>query len=462
MLHRILLLILVFPSISFSQNLDPTICNDRLEEAKRSYDAGQLEEVKDKIEDCLENKPRLFSREKMIEGYKLLTESYLFRNEVDNSTRSFESMLRFDPLFEADSTDPNNSFDLIYLSKTYQKNPIVSIYANFGTNYSALEILQNYTADNNLRSAQNYKQFTLGYNAALGIEIPIWRNFTLAMEANFAMRSYLFADTMYLSSNLSNPRQADYIYSILKFNEQQMYIDVPLMLRYEYYLKKNKKIIPYAFLGFTPNFLLKADLVNIERNTNRETLGGGAIVGGEVSLPIAGPAIANYNTDLPDPKLSLRNNFNVSVMAGIGSKFRIGSDFLIVEARYNRFILNSVNIENRYSNRELLYKYGYVDNDFRMDNFSLTIGFEKSFYKPRKKKKYDPIFIDKRLNQLINKEKKEIKRTTDSELKRELNSFIRDLERDKPGILEDVKRGRAGSEVIKDAFDEADKIKDKK
>jgi hypothetical protein len=149
-------------------------------------------------------------------------------------------------------------------------------------------------------------------------------------------------------------------------------------------------------------------------------------------------------------------------MAGIGSKFRIGSDFLIVEARYNRFILNSVNIENRYSNRELLYKYGYVDNDFRMDNFSLTIGFEKSFYKPRKKKKYDPIFIDKRLNQLINKEKKEIKRTTDSELKRELKSFIRDLERDKPGILEDVKRGRAGSEVIKDAFDEADKIKDKK
>ena len=462
MLSRILLLILVFPLISFSQNLDPTICNDRLEEAKRSYDAGQLEEVKDKIEDCLENKPRLFSREKMIEGYKLLTESYLFRNEVDNSTRSFESMLRFDPLFEADSTDPNNSFDLIYLSKTYQKNPIVSIYANFGTNYSALEILQNYTADNNLRSAQNYKQFTLGYNAALGIEIPIWRNFTLAMEANFAMRSYLFADTMYLSSNLSNPRQADYIYSILKFNEQQMYIDVPLMLRYEYYLKKNKKIIPYAFLGFTPNFLLKADLVNIERNTSRETLGGGAIVGGEVSLPIAGPAIANNNTDLSDPKLSLRNNFNFSVMAGIGSKFRIGSDFLIVEARYNRFILNSVNIENRYSNRELLYKYGYVDNDFRMDNFSLTIGFEKSFYKPRKKKKYDPIFIDKRLNQLINKEKKEIKRTTDSELKRELNSFIRDLERDKPGILEDVKRGRAGSEVIKDAFDEADKIKDKK
>lgn len=461
MLLRIIILVLFFSTLSFSQNLDPTICNDRLEEAKRSYDAGQLEEVKDKIEDCLENKPRLFSKEKMIEGYKLLTESYLFRNDVDNSTRSFESMLRFDPLFEADSTDPNNSFDLIYLSKTYQKNPIVSIYANFGTNYSTLEILQNYSSDNNLRSAENYKQFTLGYNAALGIEIPIWRNFTLALEANFAMRSYLFADTLYLSSNLSNPRQANYIYSILKFNEQQIYIDVPLMLRYEYNLKKYKKIIPYAYLGATPNFLMRADLVNIERNTSRETLGGGAVVGGEISLPISGPSISNYNADLPEPKLPLRNNFNFSVLAGIGSKFRIGSDFLIVEARYNRFILNSVNIENRYSNRELLYKYGYVDNDFRMDNFSLTIGFEKSFYKPRKKKKYDPNYIDKRLKQLINKEKKEIKRTTDSELKRELNSFIRDLERDKPGILEDVKRGRTGSEVIKDAFEEADNIKDK-
>lgn len=452
-------LLLLLSGISFAQSLDPTICNDRLEEAKKSYQAGQLEEVKDKIEGCLNERPRLFSKEKMVEGYKLLTESFLFRNEIGESTISFENMLRFDPLFEADSTDPNNSYDLIYLSRTYRRKPIISVYGNIGTNYTMLEILQNYNTDNNNRTAENYKQFTLGFNGALGLEIPVWRDFTVAVEGNFSMRSYLYADTMFLTSNLSNPRQEEYQYSLLQFNERQLYIDIPIMVRYEHYLKKTKKIIPYAHLGIAPNFLLGSKLVNIQRSTSRETLGGGAVVGGEITIPIAGAGLTAYGEENGEAGLSLRNKINVSAMAGLGAKFRIGSDFLIVEARYNRFLLNSVNLENRYSNRELVYQFGYVDNDFRIDNFSLTVGFEKSFYKPRKKRKYDPILVDKRLDKLLKREKNNAKRTTDSELKRELNSFIRDLERDKPGILEDVRRGRASSNVIRDAAREADKIK---
>ncbi len=446
-------------SLGFSQSLDPTICNDRLEEAKKSYNAGLLSEVKDKIEDCLSERPLIFSREKMIEGYKLLTESFLFRNEIGEGTISYENLLRFNPLYEADSTDPNNSYDLIYLSRTYRTKPLISVYANLGTNYSLLEILQNYNTDNNNRTAENYRQFTLGYNAALGLEIPIWRDFTVAVEGNFAMRSYLYSDTMFLSANLSNPRQEEYQYSVLQFNERQFYIDIPVMIRYEHYLKKNKKIIPYAYLGFAPNFLLGSSFVNIRRNTSKETLGGGAIVGGEINIPISGPGLRTYSENSGSEPSSLRNKINVSGIVGIGAKFRIGSNFLIVEARYNRMLLNSVNLDNRYSNRELVYQFGHVDNDFRIDNFSLSVGFEKSFYKPRKKRKYNPTLVGNRLNKLLKREKNNAKRTTDAELKRELNSFIRDLERDKPGILEDVRRGRASSNVIREAAREADKIK---
>lgn len=453
--------LLFLSQLGFSQTLDPTICIDRLEEAKKSYQAGLLSEVKDKVEDCLSERPRLFSREKMVEGYKLLTESFLFGNEIGEGSLSYENLLRFDPLFEADSTDPNNSYDLIYLSRTYRTKPLISVYANMGTNYSMLEVLQNYNTDNNNRTAENYRQVSLGYNAALGLEIPIWRDFTLAIEGNFAMRSYLYSDTMLLSSNLLNPRQADYQYSVLKFNERQLYIDIPVMIRYEHYLKKTKKIIPYAYIGASPNFLIGAELVNIERNTSRETLGGGAIVGGETKIPIAGAGLSAYGEERSEEALSLRKNINFSAIAGIGSKFRVGRDFIVVEARYNRMFLNSVNLDNRYSNRELIYQYGHVDNDFRIDNFSLTVGYEKSFYTPRKKQKYNPVLVDKRLNQLLKREKNNAKRTTDAELKRELNSFVRDLERDKPGILQDVRRGRASSNVIREASKEADKIKGK-
>jgi hypothetical protein len=75
------------------------------------------------------------------------------------------------------------------------------------------------------------------------------------------------------------------------------------------------------------------------------------------------------------------------------------------------------------------------------------------------KAKYNPNLVGNRLSQLLKREKNNAKRTTDAELKRELNSFIRDLERDKPGILEDVRRGRASSNVIREAAKEADKIK---
>jgi hypothetical protein len=41
--------LLFFTQFVFGQSLDPTICIDRLEEAKRSYRAGLLNDVKVKI-----------------------------------------------------------------------------------------------------------------------------------------------------------------------------------------------------------------------------------------------------------------------------------------------------------------------------------------------------------------------------------------------------------------------------
>ncbi|WBM75594.1 outer membrane beta-barrel protein [Saprospira grandis] len=447
------------PQVLSAQSLDEDLCNDHLDEAKRAYEEGQLEEVGDLIRDCLANKKAFPVKAKREEGYKLLTESYLFRNDLDDATRSFEELLKINPLYEADSLNPNNSYDLIYLSRTYRHKPLVSIYGNIGANNTRLQTLETYNVDNNNYRAENYNQFVLGFSGAIGVEMPIWRDFTLALEGNFALRSYRAIDSMFLSAGLQNPAQNTLQYSSLQFDERQYWIDIPLMLRYEHYFKRYKKVIPYAYIGGAPNFLLSASVVNIQRNTTRESDGGGAVVGGERSFVIAGSGLSAETQAGEADRLSLREGFNVSLLAGAGAKIRLGHDFVIIEARYNRFLMNSVNRENRYSNPELLYEYGHVDNDFRMDNYSLTIGFEKSFYKPRKKRQYNEVYINRRLNKIIKKEKRNAKRTTDSELKRELNSFVRELERDQPGIIEDVRRGRASSKVIDEIKDKASDIK---
>lgn len=451
------------PQILSAQSLDQDLCNDHLDEAKRSYEEGQLEEVGDLIRDCLANKKAFPVKAKREEGYKLLTESYLFRNDLDDATRSFEELLKINPLYKADSLNPHNSYDLIYLSRTYRHKPLVSIYANIGANNSRLQILETYNVDNNNRRSENYNTFVLGFSGAIGVEMPIWRDFTLALEGNFALRSYRGIDSMFLSPSSQTPTQFEQLYSNLQFDERQYWIDIPLMLRYEHYFKRYKKVIPYAYIGGAPNFLLSASMVNIQRSTTRESDGGGAVVGGERSFVIAGSGLKGevQTGETDNDRLSLRESFNVSLLAGAGAKIRVGHDFVIIEARYNRFLMNSVNRENRYSNSELLYEYGHVDNDFRMDNYSLTIGFEKSFYKPRKKRQYNEIYINRRLNKIIKKEKRNAKRTTDSELKQELNSFVRELERDQPGIIEDVRRGRASSKVIDEIKDKAADIKKK-
>ena len=116
-------------------------------------------------------------------------------------------------------------------------------------------------------------------------------------------------------------------------------------------------------------------------------------------------------------------------------------------------------MNNRYANKELLYKYAHVDNDFRNDNFMLTVGFTKAFYTPRKKRTYNPKVLDSQFDKWLERERNNIKRETDSELRSELNSTIKDLERQKPSLIEDVERGRVGTNILQDKKAEYDKLK---
>ena len=125
--------------------------------------------------------------------------------------------------------------------------------------------------------------------------------------------------------------------------------------------------------------------------------------------------------------------------------------------------LNNVDLDNRYANDELVYQYGHVDNDFRMDNFALSFGYTKAFYKPRKKHQHNPLVINSKYNRWLEKERNYIKKETDEDLKRELNSAIKDIERQKPSLIEDVQRGRTkGERMLSDKQREFSDYKNKR
>ena len=106
--------------------------NCNLDEAKRWYEEGDLERVEE-IESCAKD-PKSMSSEKRLEAFELITESYLYRNNIGAADKSFQEMLRIDPLYQPDMTgESQESYDLIYLSKTYSRRPIFSMYFGAGS-----------------------------------------------------------------------------------------------------------------------------------------------------------------------------------------------------------------------------------------------------------------------------------------------------------------------------------------
>ena len=59
------------------------------------------------------------------------------------------------------------------------------------------------------------------------------------------------------------------------------------------------------------------------------------------------------------------------------------------------------------------------------------------------------MFIGNKYNKWLEKERDFAKKETDEDLKRELNSAIKDMERQKPSLIEDVQKGKTnGTKMI--------------
>lgn len=445
--------------------------NCQLDEAKKWYEEGELEKI-ESIESCVKD-PKSMSTEKRLEAFQLITESYLYRDKIGAADNSFREILRIDPLYQPDTIgDSYQSYDMIYLSRTFTRRPIFSMYFGGGANFSLIEQLENYGVDNTSGAADHegyLREIVVGANATVGFELPLLYNFDLTLDATFAYRTYAFGDSMYISATTSNPtsittselRKDDLLlYSTLQFKENQFWIDVPLMLRYN--VTKFKGLLPYVYAGVAANFLLHADLTDVSRRTEPETIRGE--LGGQ-STTIStnnNPSNSIIITQVGE-RPSLRTTVNVSFVAGAGIKFRLGRNFLYADFRYTRMFLNNVDLNNRYSNPELVHYHGHVDNDFRTDNFALTVGFIKAFYVPRKKHQYNPLIINSKYSKFLEKERNYVKKETDEDLKRELNSTLKEFEQEQPSLIEDVQKGRTkGTKMLDTKKQEIEDIKNKR
>ena len=452
---------LISPNLILAQSNGISSCEQALDEAKNLYREGKLNLVREQFTpECIYT--NRLSKENKVQAFRLFTETSLFTNEIDNATQYFEILLRHNPLFEVDSTDAIASYDLIYLSRTYKKTPIISWYATLGLNYTNIATLQNYSAMSNITTTRDLSKITVGFNLATGIELPLYKNFDLTLEGFFSNRTYHKFTHLHVVSNTNHvwKDQAPELYQFgsVEFTERQLAIDIPLTIRYNYHWKK--KIIPYAYVGIAPSFLLNAKLKGLVRRNVADGLHGGQVAGSsENDLVISRSIINDVNGNEDRYKStyhSLRNTFNFSVLAGIGCKFRVDENFLFFDIRYSHFLTNAVNVDNRYTQKELLNRFAYVDDDFSIRNVSISFGYIKSFYTPRKKKEYNARTAAKNFDREIEAYKASgisNPNVIDPETKKNMED---EMEKNKENFLNDIKAGRA---TAKDADKYIDRTK---
>lgn len=318
-------------------------CAITLKNAESFYDLGTIEKIPELLEPCLKSG---FSREEKIRAYRLLILTYLNENNYNKADELMLKLLRLEPEYQI---NPNlDPIEYINLYQSYRTLPVYSLGIKAGINLAKPVITDYFNVDNSELNHGTYKSKGLGYQ--LGFKISRYVKKRLEVNADILMSSNSFTYNL----NVLNFTNTELI-------EKRSLLNIPVYCSFEIL---TKDIRPFISLGINTSYLYK----DISKVTRTYTEGG--------FKPITGSDI---------DMMTQRKKYSISGLGGVGLKYKIDRGFLYFDFNY-KYGLFTQNIQSkRYSNAELLYKYYYIDNNFKMNSFTFNVGYIYSFYKAKKK-----------------------------------------------------------------------------
>jgi hypothetical protein len=373
--RRILVLLLFLASVShsFAQSED---CELTISRAVDEFNAGHFYIIPSVLSPCLNS----FSVDQKQRAYLLLTQAYLLLDDPIGSKESFLSLLRANPEFLPDTAV--HPIDVIYLSKRFTATSIFSWFAKAGSNTSFIRVIHDQNTIGETGADEKY-DLRFGYQASVGGDLTITEKINARAELGFSMMTYKHVTTNYFQQDTK------------EFVDRQSWLLLPVSVVYSDHLGKYR---PYGYIGYSVNYLV-SDLGDISITNNRpSSTAGDELVPG---------VIDRENASEESPSLNLlykRNRFNQSVIVGGGMKVKIGLDFIFVDVRYSVGLKNVVSEKNSFgdfSQTDIEYNYStdfvqsldptfrymHVDDYFRLDNISISVGFLRPLYKPRELKR---------------------------------------------------------------------------
>lgn len=341
-LYLIVITFLGAPSFqAFSQNDCATI----LEEAQSYYELGFFDSIPSILKNCMKEG---FTNDELQRAYRLLILTYTFN---DNQEEAKKTMLAFRDKFPEYELRPSDPVEFSNYYKSFETKPVYSIGVLFGGNLSEVTLLQPYS----ISSIDNYSPeyySGLSYQINLQIKRYLTEKIELNLDLIYASANFGMDANIYDSNNQPLSRIEYYEY----FSE----LRVPLSGTYDFELGN---LIPFARAGIGLSYLLSSNASITRTYTDLSGL-----------TDVTGPDI---------DKTVSRNQIDLYLLLGGGLKYKFSKGYLILDVRYNMGLMNRVDEENRYD--ELsdieIYKFHYIDDDFKFNSLTFSLGYVFSIYK---------------------------------------------------------------------------------
>ncbi|NOS94476.1 MAG: PorT family protein [Cyclobacteriaceae bacterium] len=350
-LKRIALLILTTFYLQVSQAQEN--CQQVLDMANGEFEAGRFYGLPSMLKGCLESG---FTKEQRFRAYYILAQAYLVLEDPIGAENSYLSLLKEDPEFKPNEKD--DPIDIVYLSKKFTSRPRFTPHYRIGANVTFPGVIQGVSTSAS-PSIVMANTLRVGLQAGVGLDWNIDDNWSVCTGISYAVKSF--------GVTTSNIARSD----VSTLIDRSSWLDIPIYLKYSY---DSGKIRPFGYIGFAANLLVSSS-ASLVFNDNSSVSAQTRIAQG------------------PDIDLGFKRNFfNRSIVFGGGVKYKIGKNFLYADARYMVGINNITIPDKNYYNSDgtlatTLTQYQYVSDFLRLDNLSISFGYIRPLYDPRKLKK---------------------------------------------------------------------------
>ena len=320
-------------------------CSEQLNAGQRAYYSGKFNDVVAYLTPCL----YAYEKFDQIEAYELLVKANLMLNNDSVADKLVHKLLTLNPFFSPSTAD---IVSFQNLNKTYEIKTRWKYGFELGFNVQQYHVLQYHSYTGITHRRDDYEA-SAGLSMGLLFEKPVNKRWALSSRLLFQSHHY-----HYIEEQLG--------YVGLSVDEDLYVLSLPIQLKYSQPIEGFN-----AFLsaGISPTVLL---------NSNADLLVFG-LDGNHSILNPNSSFVEGYRTSKQKRRLV------ANYIAGGGIEKSIGLYTIQLAVHYEFGLRNLIKSQERYSDRALYNRYGYIADDFKLDHWRFSLGITKSIVYPQKK-----------------------------------------------------------------------------